>query len=128
MIVAVQFTTIPCKPNTADSAKGHILFLVNIHPCSKGILYAGIKDFRTFLCIFISFVKVSMCLELVANVPVSIFFAYEGLVFLSNNNLLLTEREGCTGEYWPEVVTVRTERSKVRTKRPRANIPQYGSS
>ena len=101
MIVAVQFTTIPCKPNTADSAQGHILFLVNIHPCSKGILYAGIKDFRTFLCIFVSFVKVSMCLELVANVPVSIFFAYEGLVFLSNNNPLLTEREGCTGEYWP---------------------------
>ena len=33
-----------------------------------------------------------------------------------NNNLLLTEREGRTGEYWPEVVTVRTERSEVRTK------------
>ena len=31
-------------------------------------------------------------------------------------NLLLTEREGHTGEYWPEVVTVRTERSEVRTK------------
>ena len=25
------------------------------------------------------------------------------------NNLLLTEREGRTGEYWPEVVAVRTE-------------------
>ena len=33
-----------------------------------------------------------------------------------NNNLLLTEREGRTGEYWPEVVTVRTERSEARTK------------
>ena len=33
-----------------------------------------------------------------------------------NVNLLLTEREGRTGEYWPEVVTVRTERSEVRTK------------
>ena len=30
-------------------------------------------------------------------------------------NLLLTEREGRTGEYWPEVVAVRTERSEVRT-------------
>ena len=30
--------------------------------------------------------------------------------------LLLTEREGRTGEYWPEVVAVRTERSEVRTK------------
>ena len=32
-------------------------------------------------------------------------------------NLLLTECEGSTGEYWPGV-----------KKRPRANIPQYGSS
>ena len=31
-------------------------------------------------------------------------------------NLLLTELEGRTGEYWPEVVTVRTEHSEVRTK------------
>ena len=45
---------------------------------------------------------------------------------MSNINLLLTEREGRTGEYWPEVVAVRTERSEVRTKRPRANIPRYG--
>ena len=34
----------------------------------------------------------------------------------ANNNLLLTAREGRTGEYWPEVVAVRTERSEVRTK------------
>ena len=33
-----------------------------------------------------------------------------------DNNLLLTEREGRTGEYWPEVVAVRTERSEVRIK------------
>ena len=31
-------------------------------------------------------------------------------------NFLLTEREGRTGEYWPEVVVVRTEGSEVRTK------------
>ena len=31
------------------------------------------------------------------------------------NNLLLTEREGRTGEYWPEVMGL-TERSEVRTK------------
>ena len=35
---------------------------------------------------------------------------------VKNTNLLLTEREGRTGEYWPEVVAVRTERSEVRTK------------
>ena len=34
---------------------------------------------------------------------------------LEDNNRLLTEREGRTGEYWPEVVAVRTERSEVRT-------------
>ena len=33
-----------------------------------------------------------------------------------NINLLLTERESRTGEYWPEVVAIRTERSEVRTK------------
>ena len=31
-------------------------------------------------------------------------------------NFLLTEHEGRTGEYWPEVVAVRTERSEVCTK------------
>ena len=45
---------------------------------------------------------------------------------LEIDNFLLTEREGRTGDYWPEVVAVRTERSEVRKKRPRANIPQYG--
>ena len=39
--------------------------------------------------------------------------------------LLQTEREGRTGEYWPEVMAVRTERTQ---KRPRANISQYDSS
>ena len=34
----------------------------------------------------------------------------------SKTSFLLTEREGCTGEYWAEVVAVRTERSEVRTK------------
>ena len=33
-----------------------------------------------------------------------------------NNNLLLTAREGRTGEYWTEVVTVRTGRSEICTK------------
>ena len=37
-----------------------------------------------------------------------------------NNNLLLTEREGRTGEYWPEVVAV--PRGPYKTTR--ANIPR----
>ena len=36
--------------------------------------------------------------------------------FRRNNNHLLAEREGRTGEYWPEVVTVRIEHREVRTK------------
>ena len=54
------------------------------------------------------------------------------LIFLKSRiNFSLTEHEGCTGEYWPEVVAVRTERSEVRTKmtegqyspvRPRARL------
>ena len=50
------------------------------------------------------------------------------LVNATGVNLLLIEREGSAGEYWPEVVAVRTERSEICQKRPRANIPQYGSS
>ena len=34
----------------------------------------------------------------------------------ANNNFLLTEREGRTGEYWPEVVAVQTSLRSVRTK------------
>ena len=45
----------------------------------------------------------------------------------TNINLLLTEREGRTGEYWPEVVAVRVERMQrgPYPKQPRANIPHY---
>ena len=38
------------------------------------------------------------------------------LLLLGSTNLLLTECEGRTGQYWPEVVTVRTERSEFCTK------------
>ena len=43
-------------------------------------------------------------------------FFFVDIYFFKYNNLLLTEREGRTGEYWPEVVIVRTERSEFRTK------------
>ena len=50
------------------------------------------------------------------------FFSCNILNFLSKNwrgeieniNLLLTEREGRTGEYWPEVVTVCTKKTEHR--------------
>ena len=47
----------------------------------------------------------------------------------NNINLLLTEHEGCTGEYWPEIVAVRTERSEVRMKTTEGQYSQVvGSS
>ena len=54
------------------------------------------------------------CVEILKNLVR--FCLYLSFWFWTNNNLLLTEREGRTGEYWPEVVAVRTERSEVRTK------------
>ena len=48
---------------------------------------------------------------------VKFFFCLFNLFVNVNINCLLTEREGRTGEYWPKVVTVRTERSEVRTKK-----------
>ena len=39
------------------------------------------------------------------------YVCYSELNLIQNNNLLLTEREGRTGEYWPEVVAVQTERT-----------------
>ena len=36
-------------------------------------------------------------------------------IYVQRNNRLLTKREGRTGEYWPEVVAVRTEQSEVGT-------------
>ena len=47
---------------------------------------------------------------------------------LVNNPYLLTGSDGRTGEYWPEVMTLRTSLRSVRTNRPRASIPQYSSS
>ena len=47
---------------------------------------------------------------------ISVFPPSKRNLILKNINLLLTKREGHTGEYWPEVVAVRTERSEVRTK------------
>ena len=40
-----------------------------------------------------------------------------------DTNRLLTEREGRTGEYWPEVVAVRTGRSEVRTATTEGQYP-----
>jgi len=42
------------------------------------------------------------------------FLAHQG--HSRDINLLLTEREGRTAEYWPEVVAVRTSLRSVRTK------------
>ena len=45
-----------------------------------------------------------------------------------NDAAVAMKTVGAKGPYWPEVVAVGTQRSEVRTKRPRANISRYGSS
>ena len=57
------------------------------------------------------------CSEMISYHVTDIIFIH-GLVTLisTHNNLLLTEREGRTGEYWPESVTGQTERREVSTK------------
>ena len=48
------------------------------------------------------------------------------IIINNSNNLLLTEREGHTGEYWPEVVAVQTECSEVlRSVRTKMTEGQY---
>ena len=50
--------------------------------------------------------------------------AYE----VKNNNFVLTEREGRTRKYWPEVVLYGPRCARSVLARPRSNILQYGSS
>ena len=49
-----------------------------------------------------------------------------GFTLPYNNNLLLTEREGRTGEYLPSVVLYGHRCAPSVLPRPRANIPRYG--
>ena len=79
-----------------------------LHPFIFCFSTAGVRDRRstsstlTYYSFFSTFIY--------------IIILTAGLREQAINNLLLTEREGRTGEYWPEVVAVRTERSEVRTK------------
>ena len=57
-MAAVHFTTIPCEPNTAYEALRKPIFY-NICPCTKKIEEPRFEDFITFLCVFMSVVKVS---------------------------------------------------------------------
>ena len=51
------------------------------------------------------------------------------ILIKKNNNHLLTEREDRTGEYWSEVVAVRTERSEVGAATTEGqSVPQEGPS
>ena len=44
---------------------------------------------------------------------------------MQNINLLLTERKGYTGEYWPKVVVEQNKHSKVCIKTTKGKFPQY---
>ena len=53
----VHFTTMPCEPNTAYKPQRKPNFC-NICPCTKKIEEPRLEDFITFLCNFMSVVKV----------------------------------------------------------------------
>ena len=74
-MMAVHFTTIPCKPNRAIIAHIEIKpYFGEIHPCTNKIVFARFEVFRPFLCIFMSGFRIFVRLELWVNVPVAIFF------------------------------------------------------
>ena len=75
-MVAVHFTTIPCKPNTAYMAQTKPN-VYNICSCTKDIVQPRFEDFITFLYIFMNVVKVFLRQELWVNIPVAIFFPTE---------------------------------------------------
>ena len=56
-MAVVHFTTIPCEPYRGHEAQGKPYFC-NICPCANGIVYARFEDFRTFLYVFMSVIKV----------------------------------------------------------------------
>ena len=62
-MTAVYFTTITCKPNTANRHIENLSFFLGgggggIRPCTNNILYARFGVFRTLLCVFMSIVRV----------------------------------------------------------------------
>ena len=76
---------------------------------------------RSYLCRLPSAVDVMLNLSIINGIPLGKHVYHRNLQklvapLINTGGALLTEREGRTGEYWPEVVAVRTERSKVRTK------------
>jgi len=56
-MAAVHFTPIPCEPYTAQKVQGKPYFW-NICLCANSIVYARFEDFRTFLYVSMSVVKV----------------------------------------------------------------------
>ena len=54
-MAAVQFTTIPCEPNTARKVQGKPDFC-DICPYAIDIVYVRIEGFGTFLYVFMNVV------------------------------------------------------------------------
>ena len=56
-MATVHFPTIPCELYTAHKVQGKPYFC-KIYPCTDDIVYARFEEFRTFLYVFLSVVKV----------------------------------------------------------------------
>ena len=72
-MASVHFTTIPCELNRAISTHRKPYF-GEIHSCTNKIVYSRFEVFRTFLCVIMSGIWISMRYELWVNVRIAIFF------------------------------------------------------
>ena len=74
-MAAVHFTTMPCKPNTANRHKESYIFCCcEIRPSTNNIVCAGFEVFRTFLCAFMGVFRDFVRYEMWVKGPVTMFF------------------------------------------------------
>ena len=95
---------------TGEAAPQHLRYQ-NIEVINEGHLYDVMYTFFILSCKIIEISSLNPPPSYMMDLtPSSSYYSQlEASRSNNNNNLLLTESEGHTGEYWPEVLTVRTE-------------------
>ena len=87
------------------------LLKISVHFMAKGLLFSILssKSFKLIL-IFNSHIIPTITsfkvMLLLPNLHIAVYYLHRVIV-----NLLLTEGEGCTGEYWPELSRDSTDRA-----------------
>ena len=114
------------KANVAGTSKTQSTYLTRRRSLSvhSAFFYAFIVHISLFFCTLFGIHYILLSNSFWCNwFFVRVSDQHESLCYLGHwahlildINLLLTEREDRTGEYWLEIVAVRTQRSDVRTK------------